>query len=110
MRFPAIDWAKAIDIWPELAEIDTTIGASIETDARYAVYLERQNDDVAAFRRDESLILPPDLRYTEISGLSAEMVERLSRAQPATIGAAGRVAGVTAGALTALLAYARRAA
>lgn len=110
MRFPAIDWAKANDIWPELAEIDPAIGASIETDARYAVYLERQNDDVAAFRRDESLILPSDLRYGEISGLSAEMVERLSRAQPATIGAAGRVAGVTAGALTALLAYARRAA
>ncbi|TFU00334.1 tRNA uridine-5-carboxymethylaminomethyl(34) synthesis enzyme MnmG [Polymorphobacter arshaanensis] len=110
MRFPVVDWAKAINIWPELAEIDPAIGASVETDARYAVYLERQNDDVAAFRRDESLILPTDLRYGEIAGLSAEMVERLSRAQPATIGAASRVAGVTAGALTALLAYARRAA
>jgi tRNA uridine 5-carboxymethylaminomethyl modification enzyme len=110
MRFPAIDWAMAVNIWPELVEVGVAVGASIETDARYAVYLERQNDDVAAFRRDESLLLPADLRYGEISGLSAEMVERLSRAQPATIGAAGRVAGVTAGALTALLAYARRAA
>ena len=110
MRFPAIDWVMAVAIWPELSQVDATIGVSIETDARYAVYLHRQNSDVEAFRRDESLLLPGDLRYGDISGLSAEMVERLSRAQPATIGAAGRVAGVTAGALTALLAYARRAA
>lgn len=110
MRFPAIDWVMAVAIWPELSQVDATIGVSIETDARYAVYLDRQNSDVEAFRRDESLLLPGDLRYGDISGLSAEMVERLSRAQPATIGAAGRVAGVTAGALTALLAYARRAA
>jgi tRNA uridine 5-carboxymethylaminomethyl modification enzyme len=110
MRFPAIDWVMAVAIWPELSQVDATIGVSIETDARYAVYLDRQNSDVEAFRRDESLLLPGDLCYGDISGLSAEMVERLSRAQPATIGAAGRVAGVTAGALTALLAYARRAA
>ena len=110
MRFPAIDWVMAVAIWPELSQVDATIGVSIETDARYAVYLDRQNSDVEAFRRDESLLLPGDLSYGDISGLSAEMVERLSRAQPATIGAAGRVAGVTAGALTALLAYARRAA
>ena len=110
MRFPAIDWACAVAIWPELASIDAAIGASIETDARYAVYLDRQRDDVEAFRRDEALQLPANLRYDAIAGLSAEMVERLTRAQPATIGAAGRVSGVTPGALSALLAYARRAA
>jgi len=110
MRFPAVDWAMAVAVWPELAAIDGSIGKSVETDARYAVYLERQSNDVEAFRRDESLLLAADLRYANIPGLSAEMVERLSRAQPATIGAAGRIAGVTPGALSALLAHARRAA
>ncbi|MGL4541588.1 MAG: tRNA uridine-5-carboxymethylaminomethyl(34) synthesis enzyme MnmG, partial [Polymorphobacter sp.] len=67
-------------------------------------------DDVESFRRDESLNLPADLRYDAIAGLSGEMVERLSRARPATIGAAARVSGVTPGALSALLVHARRAA
>ena len=110
MRFPGIGWNEAARIWPELGDVAPDIAATVETDARYAVYLARQDEDVAAFRRDEALRLNAGLDYAAVAGLSNEMVERLARARPATIGAAARVAGVTPGALTALLAHARRAA
>ena len=77
---------------------------------RYRIYVERQAADIAAFRSDEALAIVPDVDYGRIPGLSAEMIERLTRARPATFGAAVRTAGVTPGALTSLLAYVRRAA
>jgi tRNA uridine 5-carboxymethylaminomethyl modification enzyme len=110
MRYPDMDWNRAATIWPALQDVAPAIAEATETDARYAVYLARQDADVAAFQRDESLNLPLDLDYGAIAGLSGEMIERLRRARPATLGAASRVAGVTPGALTALLSYARRAA
>jgi len=110
MRFPEIGWARSAEIWPELSTVPNDIAEAIETDARYAAYLDRQDEDVVAFRRDESLILPVDLDFAAIPGLSIEMVERLTRARPATLGQATRVAGVTPSALTALLGYVRRAA
>ena len=110
LRFPGVDWPRAIHIWPELASITSAVADHIVTDARYAAYLDRQDADVAAFRRDEALSLPPGLDYGIVSGLSVEMIERLSAARPASLGAASRVAGVTPSALTALLAHVRRAA
>lgn len=110
MRFPEIGWARAAQIWKELSGVAPKVAEIVETDARYAAYVERQDDDVDAFRRDESLRLPPDLDFARVGGLSNEMVERLTRAQPATLGQAARVAGVTPSALTALLSHVRRAA
>ena len=80
----------------------------IEIDATYAGYLDRQKADVEAFRRDENLALPQSLNYHEVGGLSAEVREKLSRVRPLTLGQAGRIEGVTPGALTALLAYVTR--
>jgi tRNA uridine 5-carboxymethylaminomethyl modification enzyme len=110
MRFPEIGWAHAAEIWPELAAVPPPVAEVVETDARYATYLERQDEDVEAFRRDEALTLPADLDFAGVPGLSNEMVERLAKARPATLGQAARVAGVTPSALTALLVHARRAA
>ncbi len=110
MRFPEIGWARAAEIWPELRPIPGDIAEAIETDAHYATYLDRQSEDVEAFRRDEALSLPGDLDFAAIPGLSNEMVERLSKARPATLGQAARVGGVTPSALTALLVHVRRAA
>ena len=81
----------------------------IETEAGYAGYLDRQAADVAAFRRDEDLILPPDLDYGLVGGLSNEVREKLIAVRPLTLGQASRIEGVTPGALTALLAHVRRA-
>ena len=79
----------------------------MEIDAHYRSYMARQDADIAAFRRDEALCLPADLRFEAVGGLSHEMRQRLAAARPATLGAAGRLPGITPAALTALLAHVR---
>lgn len=107
---PAVDWRAACRVWPELRSVAPSVAATVETDMRYAFYLERQAGEVAGFRRDESLILPETLDFSTIAGLSPEMIERLSLVRPTTFGAATRVAGVTPGAMVSLLAHVRRSA
>jgi tRNA uridine 5-carboxymethylaminomethyl modification enzyme len=109
LAYPAVDAARLVAIWPELAEFAPAVLEQLEIDGRYAGYMERQDADVIAFRRDESLTLPPDLDYAAIGGLSNEVREKLLGIRPATLGAAARIAGVTPAALTALLGHVRRA-
>lgn len=104
LRFPGVTMAHAA---PGLSA-DAALLAEIAEDARYAPYLERQAAEVEALRRDETLRLDPMLDYRAIPGLSAEMVERLSRAVPETLGAAGRIRGITPAALSAILLHARK--
>jgi tRNA uridine 5-carboxymethylaminomethyl modification enzyme len=108
LAHPGIDMARLVAIWPELGSIPAEIAEQLEIDARYAGYLERQARDIAAFRRDESLLLPADLDYAAIGGLSAEISGKLAAARPATLGAASRISGVTPAALVALLQYVKR--
>lgn len=108
LAFRDVTVARLAAIWPELAEIDPVIAARIETDAHYAVYLERQEADIAAFRRDENLALPDALDYAAIAGLSAELRGKLAFLRPRTIGQAQRIDGMTPSALTLLAARARR--
>jgi tRNA uridine 5-carboxymethylaminomethyl modification enzyme len=108
MRYPDVDWARLSDIWPELAAVDAKIAQQVEIDAKYAMFLARQDDDVLAFRRDEALALPDALDYAAIPSLSSELKSKLALARPATLGAAARVQGITPAALTALLAYVRK--
>ena len=110
LSYPGVDFARLVDIWAQLASIPKEIGAQIEIDGRYAGYLERQENDIAAFRRDEALRLPRDLDYGSIGSLSTEIRQKLDAARPETLGAAARVAGVTPAALVALLRHVRRAA
>jgi tRNA uridine 5-carboxymethylaminomethyl modification enzyme len=95
-------------LWPAIGEWPAEVREQIEIDAAYAGYLDRQDADVEAFRRDEGLTLPPDLDYARVGGLSNEARERLAAVRPATLGQASRIEGVTPGALTALLAHVRR--
>lgn len=110
LAYPAVDWPAATRLWPELAIVPPALAATVATDMRYAVYLDRQAADIDAFRADEALALDDGIAFDEVAGLSPEMVERLDRARPGTFGAAVRVAGVTPGALVSLLAHVRRAA
>jgi tRNA uridine 5-carboxymethylaminomethyl modification enzyme len=80
----------------------------LETEARYRGYLDRQDADIRAFRRDEALCLPADLDYGAIGSLSIEVRVKLTATRPATLGAAARISGVTPAALTALLRHVRR--
>jgi len=80
----------------------------LEIEGRYAGHLKRQEHDIAAFRRDEELMLPADLDFGAVGGLSTEIRTKLANARPATLGAAGRIPGVTPAALIALLAHVKR--
>ena len=108
LAFPGIDIARLAEVWPELEALTPDIAEQLEIDARYAGYLERQERDIAAFRRDEALLLPPDLDYRAVGSLSREIREKLASARPATLGAAARISGVTPAALVALLKHVRR--
>lgn len=109
LRYPDVDLEAVVRIWPELAgEVDPTIARQIEIEARYAGYIERQDADIHAFRRDEALRLPEQLDYASVPSLSNEVVQILSRSKPETLGAAGRLPGVTPAALVALLRYVKR--
>ena len=108
LSYPDIDLARLTEIWPELGAISRDVAEQIEIEAIYDAYLVRQEADVAAFRRDEALALPAELDYSAIGGLSNEAREKLDAARPATLGAAGRISGVTPAALTALLGHVRR--
>jgi len=109
LAYPAIGFDQLVAVWPELSAWPADVREQVEIDAAYAGYLDRQAADAEAFQRDEGLHLPSDLDYTRIGGLSAECREKLSAIRPFTLGQAGRIEGVTAGALTALLAHVRRA-
>ncbi|MBE7217662.1 MAG: tRNA uridine-5-carboxymethylaminomethyl(34) synthesis enzyme MnmG, partial [Caulobacteraceae bacterium] len=110
LAYPGVDVGKLKGVWPQLAALPSTVVEQVEADALYAGYLGRQAADVAAFRRDDALELDPAIDYARVGGLSAEAREKLSRVRPRTLGQAGRIEGVTPGALTALLAHVRRAA
>ncbi|WP_205649793.1 tRNA uridine-5-carboxymethylaminomethyl(34) synthesis enzyme MnmG [Afifella aestuarii] len=110
LAYPEIEWSAVAAIWPELGEADSATQKHLTTDARYAVYLERQEEDVAALRRDEAIGIPSDFSYADLSGLSNEVRERLELVRPASLAQAGRVEGVTPAALTLILAHLKRAA
>ena len=105
---PEIDLARLTQIWPVLGELRADVAGQVEIDCRYAGYISRQEADIRAFRRDESLILPLDLDYSQVGSLSNEIRQKLSTTRPTTLGAAGRIAGVTPAALVALLKYVKR--
>ncbi|MDX2209331.1 MAG: tRNA uridine-5-carboxymethylaminomethyl(34) synthesis enzyme MnmG [Sphingopyxis sp.] len=102
--------ADLVAIVPELAEIPADIVAEVAEDGRYAPYVARHDAELRALAANEAILLDPALDYRAIGGLSNEMIERLSRARPETLGQAGRIAGVTPAALTAILVHSRRSA
>jgi tRNA uridine 5-carboxymethylaminomethyl modification enzyme len=108
LAFPGADLDRLAERWPVLREWSAEVREQIEIDSLYAGYLDRQQADVQAFRRDENLRLPADFDFSTVGGLSNEAREKLARIRPATLGQASRIEGVTPGALTALLAHVRR--
>jgi tRNA uridine 5-carboxymethylaminomethyl modification enzyme len=108
LAYPGIDLPRLAKIWPELGEIRSDIAEQLEIEATYAGYLARQEADIERLRRDDALALPADLDYGGMASLSTEVRDKLAAARPATLGAAGRISGVTPAALTALLGHVRR--
>jgi tRNA uridine 5-carboxymethylaminomethyl modification enzyme len=108
LSYPDVGIADVAKIWPRLAELSPKVAEQLEIDAKYDVYLDRQAADVESYRRDESVILPDDLDYAGLAGLSNEVRNKLQTHRPRTIGHAGRIDGVTPAALTLLVAHLRR--
>jgi tRNA uridine 5-carboxymethylaminomethyl modification enzyme len=108
LRLPGIDLPRLAAIWPDLAGFSPVVAEQIEIDARYAGYLDRQEADIRALRRDDALLLPCDLDYAAVGSLSTEIRLALTKARPATLGAAARLPGVTPAALAALLRHVKR--
>ena len=108
LAYPDITFKNLIDIWPSLKETPEKIAKQLEIDSLYVHYLDRQDADIRAFRRDEALQIPNDLDFSNIPGLSNEAKVKLEEGRPATLAAASRISGITPAALTVLLAYVKR--
>ena len=108
LSYPHIGIADLARFWPQLGVLPTKIAEQLETDAKYDVYLSRQAADIAAYRRDESFVLPENIDYATLPGLSNEARQKLVASRPRTIGHAAKINGVTPAALTLLVAYVKR--
>ena len=105
MSYEGVSRETITQIWPELENIPSDVYEEIEIEAKYAGYLKRQMADIQVFKKDENLKLREDIDYAKIGGLSREMVYKLSKVKPATIGEASRIPGVTPAAIMAILSY-----
>ena len=109
LSYPEVRFEDLTRIWPELGQFDLAICNQLETDAKYAVYLDRQTTSVASLKRDEAIRLGSEIDYDAISGLSSEVRAKLKIAVPESLGQAGRIEGITPAALTLILAWVRKA-
>ena len=87
---------------------DMAAAYQVETQIKYEGYISRQLEEVKRHQRHENTLLPADLDYTQVSGLSNEVVAKLSNAKPATIGMASRISGITPAAVSLLLVYLKK--
>jgi len=108
LSYPHIAIADLARIWPRFGELKPHIAKQVEIDAKYDVYLTRQDADIESYRRDESFALPEHFDYASLPGLSNEARQKLIQHRPRTIGHAARIDGVTPAALTLLIAHVKR--
>jgi len=108
LSHPGVGLARLAAVWPQLSRIAPAVGAQLEIDARYAAYLERQEAEIVALRKEESLRIPADFDYAGLPSLSSEVRQRLERQRPATLAQATRMEGMTPAALMLLLAHLRK--
>jgi tRNA uridine 5-carboxymethylaminomethyl modification enzyme len=110
LALPTLSVGGLARVWPELSSIPAATAERLEVDARYAVYLDRQEASIVAFKKDEAAAIPPSTDFTAIPGLSNEVRQKLERHRPATLAQAARIDGMTPAALMLLLSYIRKAA
>ncbi len=103
-----ITTSKLVDIWPELSVLNSEIREQVEKDAVYVNYIDRQQSAVNAMRKDEKLAIPDSFNFTNISGISNEIKQKLLQARPTTLAQAGRIEGMTPAALALILTTIRR--
>ena len=110
LKRPDLDYAALMRV-PSLgpAVEDAAVAEQVEIDAKYSGYLERQREEIARQQRHEATRIPEDFDYAQVRGLSAEVLQKLQRVRPQTIGQAQRIPGVTPAAISLLLVHITRA-
>ena len=103
-----VKFNKIRDIWPDIGDYSIEIEEQIEIKAHYKGYLKKQNADILAFKRDESLKIPSDINYDSFSGLSNEVKSKFKQIRPKTMGQALRIDGITPAAVFILLSHLKR--
>lgn len=104
---PDVDLARLAVIWPQLGFLDPDIAGQLETEGRYAVYLDRQAVDADVIRREEARLIPETLDFSSIPGLSNELRQKMKSRSPRSLGEAQRIDGMTPAALALILAHVR---
>ena len=107
LSFPDITFAHISKIWPEL-KIEPKIAAQLEIECQYSVYIDRQKNDIKAYRKDSKLRIPRDIDYSSVGSLSNEAKELLNMAKPETIAQASALPGITPAAIGAVIIYMRQ--
>ena len=103
-----VDMKKIREIWPEIPYFDKKIDEQIEINAHYRGYLKKQKADILAFKRDENLVIPENVIYDDLSGLSNEVKAKFKKIKPKTMGQALRIDGITPAAVYILLSHVKR--
>lgn len=110
LAYPDVNLARLASIWPELGGIGQRAAEALETEAKYAVYLNRQAADAALVRREEARTIPADIDFAALPGLSVELRQKMRDRKPRSIADAQRIDGMTPAALGLILAHIRHAA
>ncbi len=108
LSYPDISVERILHIWPDLSAHGRKVLESAAIDAVYAVYLDRQAQDIEERRREEGRRIPDDFRYDNLPGLSQELKTKLERIRPPSVGHAERIEGMTPAAVALLLANLRK--
>ena len=103
-----VNMSKIREIWPEIPFFTREIDDQAEINAHYKGYLIKQKADILAFKRDENLIIPENINYADLSGLSNEVKAKFKRIRPKTLGQALRIDGITPAAVYILLSHVKR--
>ena len=108
LAYPDLDLNRLTEVWPEFGNFSDKVRKQLEIEALYQVYMKKQTDDIETFKKDEALVIPSNLAFEDINGLSNELKQKLKHVRPQTLGQASRIDGMTPAALTLVLAHSKR--
>ena len=108
LSYKNINFKKLEKIWPELKSLDFETKEQIEIESIYSCYLIRQRADIDDFKKEEGLTIPKTTNFKDVGSLSNEIIEKLTKTRPPTLGAASRISGVTPAAIIAIMRFLKK--
>jgi tRNA uridine 5-carboxymethylaminomethyl modification enzyme len=108
LTYPHVKLDDVLRIWPELGSVDADVLEQLQIEAMYSSYLEKQDQDIIEFKKEEEMLIPEAMSYDDLPSISTEIKTKLKFHRPATIGAASRIQGVTPAAVIALMGHIRK--